>query len=744
MRQGKQREALALLQKEPPGQVGSSDSAVWRKMTQGAAYSFLGSYDDSEKYLNDAESLARISHPELLGEVALRKGTLAFLRGDLLAAEREYRDALGLARLQSDAYLEAASLGSLGLVAIKQEHYDESIEWNRAALRVAQQTGAQDSRAYILGNMGWSFVGMGDYDNALTLFQQADEASAKSGALSAQVDWKVNLGNVYLAEGKYELAENEYQNALVFANKLGDDGARAECYENLALVSLERGQIEPAQQYNEKVAPLVHDHSDLVVSKIVSGRIDAKRKQYKGAEDVFGSVINDKEAPTSLRWEAQSRLADVYASEGKLAQADSEFRHAIGTIANARATIRSEELRLSFLSTAILFYNDYVEFLISQGRTEDALQVAEVSRAQALSEGLELKSKISYPLANFQPRLIARQAGATILFYWLGEIHSYLWAITSGGISVFTLPPATEIEPLAKSYREALAGPRDVLETSDAHGIKLYEMLVAPARKLITPGARVIVLPDRALYSLNFETLLVPTPQLHYWIDDAVVENANSLVLLAASGKAAPSKVRKLLLIGNPVSPGPEFADLLQAGSEMSDVERYFPEPDRTVFSRQQATAGAYLHSSPAQYSFIHFVAHGTASRTSPLDSAVILTKEGESYKLYARDIVTQPLRADLVTISACSGVGERTYSGEGLVGLSWAFLRAGAHGVIAALWEVNDNSTPELMNDLYDQVSKGVAPDAALRHAKLSLLHSATIYKKPFYWAPFEMYRGH
>jgi CHAT domain-containing protein/Tfp pilus assembly protein PilF len=744
MRQGNQQEALSLLQQEPPAQLESSDSAVWRKMTQGAAESFLGAYGDSEKFLNDAESLARISHPELLGEVTLRKGTLAFLRGDFPAAQREYRKALEIARRQNDAYLEVASVGSLGLVATKREHYDESIDWNREALRLSERAGAQDSRAYILGNMGWSFVGMGDYDNALTLFQQADEASAKSGAFSAQVDWKVNLGNVYLAEGRYDQADSEYQNALVLANKLGDDGAKAECYENLALVSLERGQIESAQQYNEKVAPLAHDHSDLVVSKIVAGRIDAERKQYRDAEDIFVSVTKDPEAPTSLRWEAQSRLADAYASEGKLVQADSEFRHAIATIASARATIQSEELRLSFLSTAILFYNDYIEFLISQGRTDDALQVAEVSRAQALSEGLELKSKISYPLANFQPRSIARQAGATLLFYRLGELHSYLWVIRREGISLFTLPPAAEIELLVKSYREALVGPRDVLETSDAHGIQLYEMLVAPAQKLIAPGSRVIVLPDRALYGLNFETLLASSPQPHYWIDDAVVENANSLVLLAASGKAPLSKSRKLLLIGNPLSPSQEFPDLPQADSEMSDVEGYFAAPDRTVLSRQQATPSGYLHSSPEQYSYIHFVAHGTASRTSPLDSAVILTKEGESYKLYARDIVTQPLNADLVTISACSGVGERTYSGEGLVGLSWAFLRAGAHGVIAALWEVNDNSTPELMNDMYGQISKGAAPDAALRHAKLTLLHSGTIYKKPFYWAPFEIYRGH
>jgi CHAT domain-containing protein len=176
----------------------------------------------------------------------------------------------------------------------------------------------------------------------------------------------------------------------------------------------------------------------------------------------------------------------------------------------------------------------------------------------------------------------------------------------------------------------------------------------------------------------------------------------------------------------------------------MADVERYFAAPDRTVLSRNQATAAAYLGSNPSQYSFIHFVTHGTASRASPLDSAVILSKQGDSYKLYARDIVAQPLRAELVTISACHGAGERTYSGEGLVGLTWAFLRAGAHGVIAALWEVNDNSTPELMNDLYGEIKKGSSPDAALRHAKLNLLHSGTVYQKPFYWAPFEIYLGH
>jgi CHAT domain-containing protein len=99
------------------------------------------------------------------------------------------------------------------------------------------------------------------------------------------------------------------------------------------------------------------------------------------------------------------------------------------------------------------------------------------------------------------------------------------------------------------------------------------------------------------------------------------------------------------------------------------------------------------------------------------------------------------PISARLVTISACYGSGTRSYAGEGLVGLSWAFLRAGAHNVIGALWEVSDESTPRLMDTLYQGLENGQAPAAALRNAKLDLLHSQSRYSKPFFWAPFQIY---
>ncbi len=293
-------------------------------------------------------------------------------------------------------------------------------------------------------------------------------------------------------------------------------------------------------------------------------------------------------------------------------------------------------------------------------------------------------------------------------------------------------------------YRKALVGPQDVLETANADGASLYTILISPAQSQLTKDAQVFIIPDGSLNSLNFETLLVPGPKPHYWIEDATIADANSLRLLAGS-HASTKSGGKLLLIGDAVSPNADYAELPKAGVEIENIEKHFVPAGREVLTRAQATAPAYLESDPEQFAYIHFVAHGTASRLSPLDSAVILSKasaQEDSFKLYARDIIHQPLHAQLVTISTCYGAGARAYKGEGLVGLSWAFLHAGAHNVIGALWEVSDASTPRLMDQLYDELDKGRSPRAALRSAKLSLLHSDA-FRKPFYWAPFQLYTG-
>jgi CHAT domain-containing protein len=274
----------------------------------------------------------------------------------------------------------------------------------------------------------------------------------------------------------------------------------------------------------------------------------------------------------------------------------------------------------------------------------------------------------------------------------------------------------------------------------------LYDALIEPAAAMI--GPRVFVIPDGVLHALNFETLPEPTTAgLRYWIERVTVTNASSLGMLARLQDApAHASSRDLLLVGDPL-PGPsKFAALPNAGVEIQQIQRHFAPDSQLVLTREHALPEAYAASEPDRFRYIHFVAHGTASRLSPLDSAVVLSPppgSPEDFQLYARDIVRHPLTARLVTISACYGSGVRTYAGEGLVGLAWVFLRAGAHNVIGSLWQADDAATPLLMDRLYSELQAGKTPDVALRNAKLTLIHSTSVYRKPFYWGAFQIYAG-
>ena len=749
MRQRLNRESLALLEPDLPSSLAASDIAVWRKLTQGSARAYLSEYPQAQKLLRDAEDLAEAGHADLLGEVALRKGTLAYLRGDATAAESSYRKALQMARAENDSFLEAASLGSLGLTATRQEHYDESIDWNRAALRVSQAAGAEDSVSYILGNMAWSYFELGDYERSLQLYQQAERASEKTGSVGAQIDWRIDIGiaNYYLRD--YAAAEGESQKALEMARKLDQKLAITRCLNNLSYVAMQKGRLDQAEIYNNEaleVSRVTGNRFDELSSTLIAGLIESGRRHDQEAERLLKKVIGDPAAVTSLRWEAESRLGRVYADAGSPWKAEQEFRRSIGTIEAARSFVRHEEFRMSFLSSAIEFYDDYIDFLAARGRNTEALQVAELGRARTLLDGLGVSpAKFTLPLAGFRPQAVAQRLDAVILSYWLGREHSYLWVIPpSGQMAMITLPPENEITPIVQAYRQALVGPRDVLETGNADGRRLYQLLIGSAKGAIEKAGRVVVIPDGALYELNFETLLAPSPRLHYWLEDVTVTNASSLLLLAAApGRERRVPSEKLLLIGDPISPAEDYPPLPQAKQEIERIGRQFDATKRTVLSGAQETPAAYLESHPDRYSLIHFVAHGIASRTSPLDSAIVLSNPGGSFKLYARDIIQQPIHADLVTVSSCFGAGTRIYAGEGLAGLSWAFLRAGANNVVGALWEVSDLSTPQLMDDFYGEIRQGRAPAIALRGAKLKLLHSNSVYKKPFYWAPFQLYAG-
>ncbi len=750
--QGLSKDALTLLDAQLPSSMANGGLAIRQLTLQGLASALLGQFPEAEEKLQSAENRLRPPVTSLDGEVSRARGVVKLKQNDLNDAETYFRRSLKIAESQRDEFLRLTALLNLGAVALRKEHYDQAIDWSNSAHDVAHSLGAKPDEEKTLGNLGWAYYKMGDFDKSLNLFSQAAAQAHDLGILVDQVLWINNLGLVSYELGRLQDAENYYMQALNLAEQTQNKAEITDALTELALVSARSGRLDSATDFVKQAYALTRDQNnrrDGLYTVFAMGEVAERSGDLKRAREQYLEIDGDSQTDSSLRWTTEHRLAGLDEKENQPAAAEREYRQALGSLEVARASLDKEESRLPFATNAVAVYDDYVNFLVAHNRNLESLQVADYSRAQTLAEGLGALSKQSgYHPSSPDLRQVAWKANATILFYWLGAEKSYLWAVTSSGVNIFDLPPAQTIDEKIIRYRKALVSARDPLQTANEDGISLYNLLIAPAAKLIKYGSRVVIVPDGSLNSLNFETLLVEEPTLHYWIDDAIVSDASSIQLIAAAKtRNAPADTsRRLLLIGDPISPNRDYGELPGASTELSQVASHFPAQARDVFAREKATATAYEQSNPKQFAYIHFVAHGTASRISPLDSAVILSKsssEEDSFKLYARDIVKHPLDAELVTISACYGSGDRTFSGEGLVGLSWAFLRAGSHNVIGALWDVSDESTPALMNQLYVGLQNGESPDIALRAAKLSLLHSDGVFRKSFYWAPFQLYTG-
>ena len=735
-------EALQLLDSTSPK---VKDLQIEIFALKGTALARLHRFPEAAQAIAFAAPMCQPSPETACGDLLLADGVLALQQGEAGQAKTSFEHALQFGQLRKDDFLQATASLNLGAVSLAQEHFDETIDWTDAAYKAAAREGFGNTTRTALCNLGWAYYKLGELNQSLELSLEGEKQSRQAGNIVQGLYCITNLGYVYASLGDLPRAKQEYLTALDLATKTGSKEGIYNAQRALALVFVADGELEEASKYSSaaiETARNENNRTNELYPLLVRGLIAAQTHDNQTAESIFREVENDPNATANLKWRSEYGLARLYESEQRTQDADRAYRAALATFENARFSLRRDQTRLPFFGNASQIYGDYVTFLIAHGKSDDALRWADHSRARTLAEGLGEKIAVDPP--PLKAKTSARNQSSTILFYWLGEKRSYLWAATSKELRCFDLPARSEIEAAADRYRKALGGPQDVLSSSNPDGRWLYENLIAPADAMIPKNTNVFVIPDGSLTNLNFETIVVPGAQPHFWIEDATVISASSLRLLENSRNARGHE-RSLLLIGNSVSPNDKYPELSKAGDQVNGVANHFSAGSRQVITREQATPSAYLNSKPERFSFIHFVAHGTASRSSPLDSAIILSRDGQnpdSFKLYARDIIQHPLRADLVTISACYGAGERAYTGEGLVGLSWAFLRAGAHNVIAALWEATDVSTEQLMTRFYDELNKGASPAVALRNAKLGLLRE-TAYRKPFYWAPFQLYTG-
>jgi len=739
--------ALEVLAPDPPLDI--APEILWqRRIAQAMSLCKLGKSQETEERFDQAAAL----HAE--------PGALAYARGRCAEFHNELKNAENYLRLVAaqssnpDPFLKAYTLATLGSIALRSLRYDEALDLNKECLAILHSLHAPPLEELVLGNLGSVYVDLSDFNNALKNSEPAAKMAAQLNLKHDQQKWLMNIGTAQSIQGKSGMAEKSYNDALAIATELRDNDDIADCLHDLTMVKLGQHQLNEAENYHLQAFNLGLKEGHLRDWQFAEAAIAAAHANHAKAIAGFREVLQQQETEDTRQhlfnfkqiWLIQSRLAGAYAEQGNSLEAEKWFQSSIATMDAGAKTSRHPELRTALRDNTPI-YDGYVAFLIAQKRFADALQVAQAGRARTLLLDEE-KSTAKKPVADSAKiwllkiqHYLARDKSVLLSYFETAE-ECYLWTVTPKELRLSPLGiKGPDLDNLIDSYQYEI---QQHLSVDDSRAAKrLYQILVQPAIDLVPKGSHVIVVADSKSYSISFETLVSSQGTEHYWIEDVELENASSIdLLLASHPKHDPAK--GLLLIGAPKQVDPHFPELPHAKEEMARVGKHFPSGRITEFAGADATPDSYLKNSPGRYKFIHLATHGTPNEIDPLQSAIILSagKDG-NFKLLARDIIDGKLRlnADLVTLSACEGVGKQLQSLEGLLGLEWAFMRAGARQVVAALWDQDDTITPALMDDFYDQLAQGKNTADALHHAKLSILKAGGLYAAPYYWASLQLY---
>jgi CHAT domain-containing protein len=743
-----------------------ADDRVQRLALETSSLTRLHRLSEAGVKLQEALRLCDVTGSSQCGTVFRSEGLFELEQGKTGESKSSFLKSMEVGRTNQDGMLVASDLLNLGRIASEEEHHDEALEYYRRCAAKAAQLDANDLLQRALFNEGYEQYALGNSEKALEMYAAAEDRAKSLGDLVLHSVILAGMALAYADSGQPTLAERSDLRAIELARKIGRKQTEIDASMDLARLYIRLKKPNAADAYLNQassMATATGSSVDLLTCSLLKGEAASLRRDYRSSLRLFEEVANSPDSQPSMKWQAEQALGRMYEAQGDMASAQRAYEAALGLVEGARADLNQEVSQLTFLENASSIYDDYIHLLISEGKTQEALEAADWSRARTLQQGLSLSKSAARTVSGSftaAPKLkqveIARKANASLLFYWLGERQSYLWVITPERTQWFALPPRSGLLPAMERYKLAILSLKDPLKPGTADAAKdasaLDRDLISPAADQLRQDRPVVLFVDGEMGELNFESLVVPSPSPHFWIEDATVLSAPSIRMFAESLRVRPIASRsepKMLLFGDATPSGAEFRALPMAAVEMEKVKGYFPGTAK-VFQGAQATPAAYLASTPEKFQYIHFVTHGTASRTDPLESAVILSQGGsgagtgeDSYRLYARDILQHPIDAQLVTISACNSSGSKSFAGEGMVGLSWAFLRAGAHNAIGSLWEVSDASTPELMSNLYAGLKQGQAPAVALRSAKLSLIHSGGHFSRPFYWAPFQLYAG-
>lgn len=328
--------------------------------------------------------------------------------------------------------------------------------------------------------------------------------------------------------------------------------------------------------------------------------------------------------------------------------------------------------------------------------------------------------------------------GSALLQYCLLDSAAYVHIIHTDSFYFVKLDIAAGLDEKVKKWYQGMKSRN--FQSSDLYGTQIFEEFLKPIYTYVQDKDLIIV-PDGALYYINFESLPVSDRNNDYIIQHHKVQYCYSPTV-QVQGKSYGLKYNaKYDWVG--FVPGFE-KDGKREGKEFvaqpwaSKAAKYVSDMFKSkLFSGTEANVATF-HEYASQGDILHIGTHAVANDEDPLRSYFVLSGQEERYDLlYANEIFNSEIRSKCAVLTACeTGMG-KIKAGEGMVSLARAFSYAGCPNIILTLWPVDDEQTGTLIEYFYKHVAKGLDMDEALYQAKKNYLDEARgELKHPYYWS--------
>ncbi|MFL6228276.1 MAG: CHAT domain-containing protein [Pyrinomonadaceae bacterium] len=759
-----------------------------------------GDWENTLSYLTQAQAL-------LDGESDLYKlGQINAALGD--AFIESGLPEVGLAKLRQSIEYYRQTQNPRGVVAVSMDigiayyvkgDYPEALAQLQQTMADAASIREPAYAAMCNEYLGRTYAATNDREAALSHYHAALEIYPKVGDRMEEARTFALVGRLYEQEGRLEKARGDYLRALGTFVSLDDRLNQSATLYALGRLELKQNNLDAAEDHLRQSIDItehvrrVSTNTDLIAafSATISGRYEKyieclmRRHQAAPAQGfaVRAFEMSDLARARSLSELLRDTQIDLLPGlDPGLAEQEKSLRQSLRVRETYKVSLLSKDYRKGELDALVA---ELSRLEAEYGRVLESIRARHPSYMQ-------IAQPSALGLREIQEQVVGDDE-TVLLEYSLGDDKSYVWAVTRDKINSYELPSRARIEDAAQNVYKLLSTPPGTDASDDLPPAlrELSQMILAPVAAELQKR-RIIVVADGALDYIPFQVLQTPIAGDAPLVANCEVSTAPSATILAelrqAASRRRPSP-KVLAAFGDPVF-APGYAPHQDAGTdeqlsaaeleegrlitalrdtelngdsfdpsvlkplfyakrELANLRDVATDEETFVATGPAATRERLLSTDLTQYAILHFATHGLFDTKRPDSSGLMLSTVdpgGRAVNGFVglRDVYSLRAPVDLVVLSACQTALGKDVRGEGLVGLTRGFMYAGASGVLASLWKVEDKATAELMKHFYaNMLQKGMPPGAALREAQNSIRQNPR-WRSPYYWAAFTLQGEH